>query len=825
MNYPKLFIGQPTSLIFVTYTFLLFFITTRIGGIVAFYLATPFTFKHHHHRHNHHRQNNVPKYICHQHSLTKGIDEIQSKPQVPDFLSENKIFPPEPYRDNYRVVWAGKNKGQFSAYRLQSEDSSNPLLSPAQPIPDPYGWMRDESRTSQLVLNHISAEHEYLESITSHLSSSRQELMKEMKNYLQETDYTAPILANEYGNNSFQWVYYTRSFKDNSYNVYCRAPAPPAISSYYSKKKTLRTKRSYYTRSLKGNSYNVYCRAPKNPFRTNISSSFSERDSTAWIDDPNAPIFPGELQYLDVNKLAQSMKTENSNYCAIGQVKPSPSHKYVAYSVDTTGNEKCQLYIKNLETMQVVKEFRTEANQEPFEMDGLIVWGKDDSSIFYVKKDKNCRPFRVYRRMLSFENDDNGKEELIYEEKDERFNVYIYKSQNGHYLFIESASAETSEVMYVDLLNLCLDNSKDDSCDIVQTVAKRRSKVLYFIEHYKNHWLITTNYNSKMCDDMNGVKPMPNMRLMISPDIPNCSNHWEDLCLLRNDAGENNSSEPAKTVLFDGEKGDKALNRVTPFQNHIVCEGRQGGIPRIWIIGFLDNASNVQKTLNSNEHSNMLQASSFHQITFEEPAHNVILDATNNFSTNKVNVQYTSLVTPFETIAINMDNPGKDRLTLKCRVVPNYKKSLYKSHRTLVTSRDGTVKIPVSMVYRPDLVGFDSFEDITSAGRDGKLNKDVVKNVPVHLVGYGSYGSTLEANFDMTRLPLLDRGFVYVLAHVRGGGEMGRNWYEEPNGGKFLCKMNTFDDFVDVAKWLIGDGEHDKRVKISSPEKLSCEGR
>ena len=77
----------------------------------------------------------------------------------------------------------------------------------------------------------------------------------------------------------------------------------------------------------------------------------------------------------------------------------------------------------------------------------------------------------------------------------------------------------------------------------------------------------------------------------------------------------------------------------------------------------------------------------------------------------------------------------------------------------------------------------------------------------------------MEASFSSTRLSLLNRGMVYVIAHVRGGGEMGRQWYEEPNGAKFLCKKNTFNDFVDVGRWLINER------KLTTSEQMSCEGR
>ena len=103
----------------------------------------------------------------------------------------------------------------------------------------------------------------------------------------------------------------------------------------------------------------------------------------------------------------------------------------------------------------------------------------------------------------------------------------------------------------------------------------------------------------------------------------------------------------------------------------------------------------------------------------------------------------------------------------------------------------------------------------------------VIKNgetVPTHLYGYGSYSACMEASFRTTRRALLDRGMVYVIANVRGGGEMGRQWYEEPNGAKYLCKKNTFNDFVDVARWLTTD-DGENRKKITTPSSLSCEGR
>jgi oligopeptidase B len=145
-----------------------------------------------------------------------------------------------------------------------------------------------------------------------------------------------------------------------------------------------------------------------------------------------------------------------------------------------------------------------------------------------------------------------------------------------------------------------------------------------------------------------------------------------------------------------------------------------------------------------------------------------------------------------------------ERLVLKSKAVPGYNKDEYSCDRITVKSRDGTTEIPVSLVYRTDVM-------------EQHLQDGIP--IPTHLYGYGSYGACMEASFRATRLPLLDRGMVYIIAHVRGGGEMGRQWYEEPMGAKYLCKKNTFNDFVDVARWLVDE------KKMTTSTLLSCEGR
>jgi len=358
-------------------------------------------------------------------------------------------------------------------------------------------------------------------------------------------------------------------------------------------------------------------------------------------------------------------------------------------------------------------------------------------------------------------------DELVFEQPDELFWTGISKTSDNKYLLIETSSSETSEVHY---LNLSDDDAK------LKCIAKKRDKVLYDVDHWNGYWIITSNVGGTL-----------NMRLMMSPvGQEDTGSSWEDVTMI-DDVG-------SVVTLFDGG-AEKALDGIETFENHWVASGRFGGIPRVWIM-------KVDKLKNANDHF----VSGFTQVEFEESAYDVGINVNYNYNTDKVVVYYNSMTTPIQSIQIDMNFPNDitKRTILKSKTVPGYVKEKYGCDRMMVRSRDGTTDIPISLVYRHDVM-------------DAYLKSG--EPVHVHLVGYGSYGACSEADFSANRLPLLNRGVVYVMAHIRGGGEMGRQWYEEPNGGKFLCKLNTFNDFVDIARWLI------EAKKLTSPDKLSIEGR
>ena len=197
------------------------------------------------------------------------------------------------------------------------------------------------------------------------------------------------------------------------------------------------------------------------------------------------------------------------------------------------------------------------------------------------------------------------------------------------------------------------------------------------------------------------------------------------------------------------------------FSNHLVVQERENGLRGIRIINW-----------NGGEH----------QMTFNDPTYLAYTTSNLDFDTNILRYGYTSLTTPNSTYDYNMDT--KEQVLLKQEEVldDNFSPDNYVSKRLYATARDG-VKVPISLVY--------------------KKGTEKSADTPLLLYSYGSYGSSSEATFSSSRLSLLDRGFIFAIAHIRGGQEMGRDWYED---GKLLKKKNTFTDFVDSGKFLIQEG-------------------
>ncbi|HHH53027.1 MAG TPA: S9 family peptidase [Bacteroidetes bacterium] len=200
----------------------------------------------------------------------------------------------------------------------------------------------------------------------------------------------------------------------------------------------------------------------------------------------------------------------------------------------------------------------------------------------------------------------------------------------------------------------------------------------------------------------------------------------------------------------------------------------------------------VSERVNGNTTLRVIGQDADYTIQFPEDAYYVYTSDNFEFDTDKLRFKYTSLTTPFSTFDYDMKT-GEKVLLKEMEVLGEFNKNNYKSERQFALARDG-VKIPVSIVYKKDI--------------------NINEKTPLLLYGYGSYGHSTDPYFSSVRLSLLDRGFIFAIAHVRGGQEMGRQWYLD---GKLLKKKNTFFDFIDVAKHLI-------QKKYTSPSHLYAMG-
>ena len=420
---------------------------------------------------------------------------------------------------------------------------------------------------------------------------------------------------------------------------------------------------------------------------------------------------------FNVNEMA-----EEYAYYSLRGVNVSPDNKWAAFGVDTLSRRQYNIYIKNLETGEILKD-------EISNTTGSSTWGNDNKTLFYTLKDEQTlRADKIYRHTVGT---DPEKDVLVFEEKDETFGTYVYKTKSHKFIVIGSYSTLTSEFQILDA----------DMPEGTFKVFQPRTKGLeYNIFHFGNDFFVTNKDKAT------------NFKLMKTSQNKTTMDNWEEVI---------------------GHRSDVLLEDIDIFKEYLVISERNNGLNKIRIKRW-DGKDDYYLPFNSETYT-------------AYPSQNI------EYDTKTLRYSYNSLTTPASVIDFNMET--KEKVVMKETEVlgGKFKKENYESKRVWATAADGT-KIPISMVYRKGM----------------KQNG----NNPVLLYGYGSYGAIVDPYFSTTRLSLLDRGFVFAIAHIRGSEYLGRAWYEN---GKLLKKKNTFTDFVDASKYLIGE-------KYTSPKHLYAMG-
>ena len=448
----------------------------------------------------------------------------------------------------------------------------------------------------------------------------------------------------------------------------------------------------YYTRYEEGKQYPIHCRRP------------ADGDTFGGAADPSA-----EEVLVDVNEIA-----EGKEYTSV-RPSVSPDHRILAYAVDDVGRRFYTVRFKDLATGETLPD-------EIPDVTANLAWAADSATLFYVRQDPDTlRSYQVFRHRL----DKGAADDLVYEEPDETFSVFLRRSQSRKYLMAVSSHTLRTEVRTL---------RADDPDGDFAVFEPRGERHEYSVDHLGDRFWVRTNDEA------------PNFRLMSTAEDNTGRATWREETPHRDD------------VLLEGFE---------LFDRFLVLAERRGGLNQLRI-----------KEMGAG-------GTEGHDLDFGEPAYAAGLGVNRDPASGTLRYVYQSLTTPRSVFDYD---PATREKTLRKQeqVQGGFESADYRTERLWAVAADGT-EVPVSVVYRPD-------------------QRPAEGGSPLLLYGYGSYGASMDAGFSSLRLSLLDRGFVYAIAHIRGGEEMGRSWYED---GKLLNKKNTFTDFIAAAEHLAAEGYAD----------------
>jgi oligopeptidase B len=469
----------------------------------------------------------------------------------------------------------------------------------------------------------------------------------------------------------------------------------------------------YYSRVEQGKQYRIMCR----------KSAVGAADDDRTGATATAP----EEVLIDLNELGKTHK-----FVGLGAMEPSDDQQKLAYTVDLTGFRQYTLRFKDLRT-------GVTSTEEIPRVDS-VAWAADGRTVFYVVEDPVAkRAGRLYRHVVGT---DPKNDPLVYEEKDERFSINVYRTRSEAYLVLASGSMTTSEVRVL---------RADRPEGAWQLVEPRQQDHEYSVDHRGDRFYIRTN------SPVAGGPKARNFRLVSTQvDRPGRAN-WQEVVPHRDDV---------------------MLEQVELFADFAVLHERTDALPRLRILRL--DAHGVPGTVE--------------EVKMPEVLLTVFGGANPEFSTRVYRFNYQSPVTP--SSVYDYDTSTRTLTLLKRdRVNGGYDPSRYETARIHATAPDGT-PIPISLVYKKG------------------LGADRAHPNPLLLYGYGSYGISMPLSFSSNRVSLLDRGVVWAIAHIRGGGDLGKKWHEQ---GRMSTKMNTFTDFIACGEKLV-------KLGWTSPERLAIQG-
>jgi len=410
----------------------------------------------------------------------------------------------------------------------------------------------------------------------------------------------------------------------------------------------------------------------------------------------------GEQVLLDEEALAKGKP-----YFHVGAASHSPDHALYAWAADEQGSEYYAIRVKDLATGEEVGPPIDSAY-------GDFVFSPDSQWLFWIWRDENARPSKVFRRPAR-----GGDDALVYEEADEGMFLGVGVASDDSHVLIHIGNQETTELRLIP--------ASDPTAE-PRVAEPRRVAVKYSLDHWSDRWVIRTNDDGAV-----------DFKLCVSEAAVPAKATWRDWIMHR----------PGHYIMG-----------FAAYAGHIVRAERVEALDRL-VVTARDGAE--------------------HMVAFDEEAYALGLEDGYEYATTTTRFVYQSPTTPRQWF--DYDLVTRERTLRKTQEIPSgHDAGRYLARRLHATAPDGET-VPITLLMLKD------------APRDG--------SAPVLLYGYGAYGHAMEPAFSIRNLSLVDRGWIWAVAHIRGGSDKGWGWFLD---GRKAKKPNSFTDFIACAEHLIAEG-------------------
>ncbi|MFI4975981.1 MAG: S9 family peptidase [Caulobacterales bacterium] len=415
----------------------------------------------------------------------------------------------------------------------------------------------------------------------------------------------------------------------------------------------------------------------------------------------------GDVASAEELMLDEEARARGKAYYEVGAASHSPDHKLYAWAEDEQGSEYYRLFVRDLETGETLPGVIDNAY-------GDFTFSPDSQWLFWILRDENARPVKVFRRPVR-----GGEDVLVYEEHDEGMFLGVWTTADDSHVVIGAQNQETSEAWLIPA---------SDPTAAPMVAEPRVQGVRYSLEHWTDRWVVRTNADGAV-----------DFKLMVSDaEVPTKSS-WRE---------------------WIGHQPGRLIAGVAAYREHLVRLERENASNRLVV---------------------MQRAGGEHVIDFDEAAYALSLESGYEYATTVTRFVYQSMTTPRQWFDYDMTT--RQRTLRKTQEVPSgHDPARYETRRLYATAADGA-EVPITVLM------------LKGTPLDG--------SAPMLLYGYGSYGFAQEPSFSIRSLSLVDRGWIWALAHTRGGSDKGWGWFLD---GRKFKKKNTFTDFVACAERLIEAG-------------------